>query len=693
MTTGSPSHKRFSPGNKEWTRSTAGYNVASANQSAALRGASAAFVKPPSKTKPLVNSYSGNSGALAAAKRAGNGESTYGDGRPSFSSRSYSEAQVPRQSESVGVNSLHISTLQETSRSRSPSNIAAALAAARSTTQTPHSLGTEPRVLPIIQCRSVFHTRTNDRHHDVLPNEGTVRNVKKRYTDNKRASPGGLDGPESLNLGPATTALIEKVERYQGLNGHDSNALPFPRPTVSGIYTRSPRAVSQLSLGIPALSATEDTVQIQPLIQPTKSSNPAVQNSKVISNNVTSVRLVQPMSGKRSVLLAPAEHHHVTNPETSNSLRLWDARPSHSTDIISSRMQPSQENQELQTMYANAGASQSSPDLHFNDVHTIASSVSASVSPHRPRPTLPPPRRRSNQSRNMQISNNGATLNDVNDNPPGTKPLGQTTAVATKLHAVPLPCPLSRAASSYRELPPQTDRGRQRQKPNRAYTSHMTEESLANAIVASSLASSRRSSPTISPAPNPPLRQSKPHHLFHHHRGCHTPSPPKGMRQTMRALPNSEDEEEGLIGSHRRGRKHFIKKHPNKHHEGDRKRWKDQVTERERRRYEGVWAANRGAHVVLPNVDLRSVEPSRMPISNLVIRDIWSRSRLGDDLEQVWDLVDRDASGVLSKEEFVVGMWLVDQRLKGRKLPIRVSESVWRSVGRLGDIKVPKHRS
>jgi hypothetical protein len=37
-----------------------------------------------------------------------------------------------------------------------------------------------------------------------------------------------------------------------------------------------------------------------------------------------------------------------------------------------------------------------------------------------------------------------------------------------------------------------------------------------------------------------------------------------------------------------------------------------------------------------------------------------------------------------------VGLWLVDQRLKGRKLPIRVSESVWRSVGLLGGIKVKK---
>jgi hypothetical protein len=33
---------------------------------------------------------------------------------------------------------------------------------------------------------------------------------------------------------------------------------------------------------------------------------------------------------------------------------------------------------------------------------------------------------------------------------------------------------------------------------------------------------------------------------------------------------------------------------------------------------------------------------------------------------------------------------LVDQRLKGRKLPIRVSDSVWHSVGVLREIKM-KH--
>jgi hypothetical protein len=68
-------------------------------------------------------------------------------------------------------------------------------------------------------------------------------------------------------------------------------------------------------------------------------------------------------------------------------------------------------------------------------------------------------------------------------------------------------------------------------------------------------------------------------------------------------------------------------------------------------------------------------------VVNMVVRDIWSRSRLPhDELAEVWELVDRKKCGALSKEEFVVGMWLVDQRLRGRKIPPRVTESVWESA-------------
>lgn len=219
-------------------------------------------------------------------------------------------------------------------------------------------------------------------------------------------------------------------------------------------------------------------------------------------------------------------------------------------------------------------------------------------------------------------------------------------------------------------------------------------DSLANAIVASSLASSRAVSPTKSlssqsnslyPVAPPPRRGGLPH-LFHHSKdeAARTPSPAKPpgpvLRATLRKPKSKEDVDER---EKRQAKKSLVKKHPNKHHEGDRQRWRDAITERERKRYEAVWASNKGLFA-------NDAEPgSRGRVVNVVVRDVWNRSRLHPDvLEEVWELVDRGKRGSLAKEEFVVGMWLVDQRLKGRKLPIRVRESVWKSVGLLGDIKV-----
>jgi hypothetical protein len=83
----------------------------------------------------------------------------------------------------------------------------------------------------------------------------------------------------------------------------------------------------------------------------------------------------------------------------------------------------------------------------------------------------------------------------------------------------------------------------------------------------------------------------------------------------------------------------------------------------------------------------------------MVVRDLWMRSRLPkSELETIWNLVvasepgkpSPPAQSSLNKEQFVVGLWLIDQRLKGRKLPIRVSETVWGSVKGLQGIKVKK---
>lgn len=235
----------------------------------------------------------------------------------------------------------------------------------------------------------------------------------------------------------------------------------------------------------------------------------------------------------------------------------------------------------------------------------------------------------------------------------------------------------------------------------RRITPLTTGDSLADAIVASSLASSRAVSP----------HRSLPHTATRHKAGSlsrsffsRTPSPPrKGMRHTMRKWSSSSSEEdEDPFAKHKK--KKFLRKHPNKHHEGDRKRWRDAITARERKRYEGLWAANKGLHThFTPEEEVymeqhphgkdteRLQELVGEQISGVVARDIWSRSRLPvDQLEQVWDLVDSQRNCRLTREEFVVGLWLIDQRLKGRKLPVKVTDSVWNSVRFLEGIKLRK---
>lgn len=156
-------------------------------------------------------------------------------------------------------------------------------------------------------------------------------------------------------------------------------------------------------------------------------------------------------------------------------------------------------------------------------------------------------------------------------------------------------------------------------------------------------------------------------------------------------------DDEGAKGN----KKHLRKKHlmsnnkKHSHHEGARGRWREEITARERKRYEGVWASNRGL-LMLTQTDLQSNHQSsnysssngngsenngEQLVVNVVVRDIWARSRLPfDELAEVWDLVDKKGRGVLDKTEFVVGMWLIDQRLRGMKIPQKVHESVWFSA-------------
>ena len=240
----------------------------------------------------------------------------------------------------------------------------------------------------------------------------------------------------------------------------------------------------------------------------------------------------------------------------------------------------------------------------------------------------------------------------------------------------------------------------------------MTANSLANAMVSASIASTRISSSSrpsspprhkakqAPPAPIPrhprvPYRRSSSASAINPY--THTdpnphmrPLPARPMRTTLRQqssdIPSAKEE--------KRGRKHRLRKHPNMHHEGARKRWRDTITQSERKRYEGVWAANKGLFLEYDPIPPASAAarlsardtPRDEMVLNVVVRDIWERSRLPRDaLEEVWDLVtEGEEMRFLNREQFVVGLWLIDLRLKGRKLPVRVSPSAWASVRHMG---------
>lgn len=162
--------------------------------------------------------------------------------------------------------------------------------------------------------------------------------------------------------------------------------------------------------------------------------------------------------------------------------------------------------------------------------------------------------------------------------------------------------------------------------------------------------------------------------------GTSRPSPPPGNMQRppqRSATLNDRNQSPKPI--------HTI---PRKLPRGDATESTPKITLKEQKRYENVWAVNKGLLIPGPNEPFCHVYPpdaSEM-VLNLVVRDIWSRSRLPNDvLLQVWDLVDRQNIRLLTREEFIVGMWLIDQILMGNRLPRKVPPSVWDSLRNSSD--------
>ncbi|CAI4034777.1 hypothetical protein SMKI_11G2270 [Saccharomyces mikatae IFO 1815] len=121
------------------------------------------------------------------------------------------------------------------------------------------------------------------------------------------------------------------------------------------------------------------------------------------------------------------------------------------------------------------------------------------------------------------------------------------------------------------------------------------------------------------------------------------------------------------------------------------------VTDNERKRYESMWVSNRHRHLDLlswwPTLNNESVVINTLPedglILNIIVCDIWKRSNLPDSLlAEIYTKVDTRKDGTLDRKSFIVGMWLVDQCLYGRKLPNVVEQCVWDSVDRYASTTV-----
>ncbi|KJZ70923.1 hypothetical protein HIM_09674 [Hirsutella minnesotensis 3608] len=308
----------------------------------------------------------------------------------------------------------------------------------------------------------------------------------------------------------------------------------------------------------------------------------------------------------------------------------------------------------------------------------------------RPAPTPPKPRvsqrLASNQDASPKDKNPGVANGSRSKSSTDVK--GNATSVVRRaqpsntLQTMSQPPPLPRRRKSLVGAPPSPPLDLGRRHPANMSTSNLGLDSLTSAIMAGSLASSRLTpqntgaslSPALSipPLSSMPKRQKSPHML-------------QTLRQPHTHL-SDEAEDRSKIHRHKlRGGKH-------KHHEGSRKRWREAMTPAERKRYEAVWASNRGRLLAKGRHSPGPDGDNSECVANVVVREMWKRSRLPEDeLAEVWDLVDRSRRGMLCRPEFVVGMWLIDQRLRGRKLPHKVSDSLWGSAHGVTVLK-PKHK-
>ncbi|KAF1986446.1 hypothetical protein K402DRAFT_393925 [Aulographum hederae CBS 113979] len=622
------------------TPRTTQYNV----HNAALIGASSAFTKKQSPANPLLNPQAEN-GALWAANPAARPLPRPISRRTSTTS-TISEIIHVKQQSTGGSSRLSVSPAFSKAsssgmlgvphspdtgfRSSSPANIAATLAAARNSPGKSHT--------------TAMSRQSTGGQNGAWPSAATVNRVNARLAEaGAHRMEGEPAGPPTDETSiPSTNSLVKMFEQ------NSSN-----KPAVTAKPTMKSKKVPPISAPKPQrLSGSFDPSSFTTLAK----DEIGIKETRQQPSQATDVQ------GRSTVV-----HKPPPKPKTQVPARVHDT--------------PSED-----------ATSTPPPEL-------------------KARPNVPPPRRTGKPTTSCPSST-----------PPKAIPRSFTgPQQSPNRHLSPhMPSNLGSGISDPIKRPISASTKPYQAQSLRQIQPHITDNHLANAIVGANLASTRSSrapSPSKSPAP-PPIptsrRANHHHHTPFHRSRSRSQSPQKQqgiqLRRTMRSDPGSSSSSED---GHGKGRKvkHLVKKHPNKHHEGDRKRWREKITERERKRYEGVWAANKGLYLPPPSRSPSANPQSRKQsaessgstatmatdddandVAALVAREIWRRSRLNDQcLEEVWDLVDSRGVGRLSREEFVVGMWLVDQRLKGRKLPVKVGTSVWGSVRGLGARGVKIH--
>ena len=710
---------------------------------AALTGATSAFHRPDVKPKPAPKPRQLTSTSSPCPAHAPESESRPALSRKSSLSSRRSVEAIPVSSHSTGNNSytgngsgghhedalkaVHLpapSAAGPALFARSPSSIAANLAAAR--------LSPRPQI-------KTQHAplKSNSKDNGQPPESAAVRKVRaRRASIDWRTGETSLDGIFGNNYNsprkadttsiPPTESLVNMFEqpgtrppsirRVSGPASETQKSAHKPLSNEIGLGPQESAAARKLRARQASISRRwtsnlqDDRVRDARSTGPTDTSSIAPTKSLVQTFEQTlqkSPKAEQPQS-------ASGLGRGAITREKSQGAQLGP-QSKFTTDPIKPNVAPKPSNYCTPNKAAESAESvnqysrsseETTPLGSFNNGISSDSTAYASVPGTGTKPT--PPLSRRGRSTKPQPASSFSPPSSASIEIRSTKP---SYMASTQNRRTLSTTSISPSPPSLGPRPPFLQPNNYSQTSIKRISPHMSGSNIADAIVAASL-SSRTPSPNprpgepLPPPLLPPRMEPRHHHLPFTNRRTRTVSPPKkAMRTTMREDPSSTDSSDDNTNPHKRHRHRLVRKHPHKHHEGDRLRWRSTITESERKRYEGIFASNKGLLLSSRSRPAATQGPKEADeVHGLIVRDIWSRSRLSQDcLREIWDLVaGQDGAmvglegqaqrGCLRREEFVVGMWLIDQRLKGRKLPIKVGESVWGSVRGVGGLVVPKAR-